>query len=125
MTEEENKAIELIGWLNLNRSYIITSKQSNKQDVHKAIDIILNFIEKLQKENEELKRNSISKKRVEKFLEVIKPQAMPKDIPDDLEIDEEELLSRMYNSGAVGALETILDRNNDAYKKGKQYGKEF
>lgn len=55
MTEEEKKAIELIGWLNLNGSYIITSKQSNEQDVHKAIDIILNLIEKLQKENEELR----------------------------------------------------------------------
>ena len=48
MTEEENKAIELIGCLNLNESYIITSKQWNEQDVHKAIDIILNLIEKLQ-----------------------------------------------------------------------------
>lgn len=55
MTEEEKKAIELIGWLNLNGSYIITSKQSNEQDVHKAIDIILNLIEKLKKENENLK----------------------------------------------------------------------
>lgn len=62
MTEEENKAIELIGWLNLNGSYIITSKQSNEQDVHKAIDTIVNLVKKqakenkgLQKENEELK----------------------------------------------------------------------
>lgn len=55
MTEEENKAIELIGCLNLNESYIITSKQWNEQDVHKAIDIILNLIEKLKKENQELR----------------------------------------------------------------------
>ena len=116
MTEEEKKAIEYFKTYNW---YADINTQ------HKNVDILLNLIEKLKKENEELKRNSISKKRVEKFLEVIKPQAMPKDIPDDLEIDEEELLSRMYNSGAVGALETILDRNNDAYKKGKQYGKEF
>ena len=55
MTEEEKNAIELIGCLNLNESYIITSKQWNEQDVHKAIDIILNLIEKLQKENKELR----------------------------------------------------------------------
>ena len=61
MTEQENKAIELIGWLNLNGSYIITSKQSNEQDVHKAIDTIVNLVKKqaneikyVRKKNKEL-----------------------------------------------------------------------
>ena len=83
MTEEENKAIELIGCLNLNESYIITSKQWNEQDVHKAIDTILNLIEKLQKENKELKEkndnNNVYKDLQEDLTSLLKKEFIPKD----------------------------------------------
>ena len=83
MTEEEKKAIELIGWLNLNGSYIITSKQSNEQDVHKAIYIILNLIEKLQKENEGTNEvNNYLSSRLEKVVNEYveyKENCIPKD----------------------------------------------
>lgn len=124
MTEEEKKAIELIGCLNLNESYIITSKQWNEQDVHKAIDIILNLIEKLKKENEELKNKVVKRDKElikleesaeKEFLtkQEVKENYIPKDKIRELlkghNIEFSEDTIAMSEQGAFGFMLSIKE----------------
>jgi len=69
MTEEENKAIEMLkdrqkDLLEGSKSSFYSSDRELYKEHAEAIDTILNLIEKLQKENEELK-NKVAKRNNE------------------------------------------------------------
>lgn len=88
MTEEEKEAIEQFkSW----RNYIIDHKEitKNVDDLEFYIRTVLNLITKLQKENEELQKQYISKDKIRELIteRQFKLQQEYKDFKDDIRLN--------------------------------------
>lgn len=88
MTEEEKEAIEQFkSW----RNYIIDHKEitENTADLEFYIRTVLNLITKLQKENEELQKQYISKDKIRELIteRQFKLQQEYKDFKDDIRLN--------------------------------------
>lgn len=71
MTEEEKKAIEIVKGLAVYYDdYCLLDEEEieENESVNKSIELILNLIEKLQKENEELKNQEETARKVNELL---------------------------------------------------------
>lgn len=71
MTEEEKEAIEIIKGLAVyydDYSLLDEEEIEENESVNKSIELILNLIEKLQKENEELKNQEATARRINELL---------------------------------------------------------
>ncbi|UWG09273.1 MAG: hypothetical protein [Bacteriophage sp.] len=77
MIEEEKNAIEIVKGLAVyyDDDYLLDEEEiKENESVNKSIELILNLIEKLQKENEELKKDYISKKKLYKHIEMLEKE---------------------------------------------------
>lgn len=97
MTEEEKEAIEQFkSW----RNYIIDHKEitENAADLEFYIRTVLNLITKLQKENEELQKQYISKDKIRELIteRQFKLQQEYKDFKDDIRLNT---LQEIYHLG--------------------------
>lgn len=90
MNEEEKKAIEIIKGLAVyydNYSLLDEEEIEENESVNKSIELILNLIEKLQKENEELKADNYElNNRITDLLENIPIQKVKDKIRKNEEI---------------------------------------
>lgn len=71
MTEEEKKAVEIIKGLAVyydDYSLLDEEEIEENESVNKSIELILNLIEKLQKENEDLKNQEETARKVNELL---------------------------------------------------------
>ena len=71
MTEEEKNAIEIVKGLAVyydDYSLLDEEEIKENESVNKSIELILNLIEKLQKENEELKNQEETARKVNELL---------------------------------------------------------
>ena len=71
MTDEEKNAIEIIKGLAVyydDYSLLDEEEIKENESVNKSIELILNLIEKLQKENEELKNQEATARRINELL---------------------------------------------------------
>lgn len=104
MTEEEKKAVEIIKGLAVyydDYSLLDEEEIEENESVNKSIELILNLIEKLLKENESLKENNMEYKRIldladdriyrKKYLEERR-----KEQPNLLYPDSDEIYQRYY-----------------------------
>jgi len=71
MTEEEKNAIEIVKGLAVyydDYSLLDEEEIEENESVNKSIELILNLIEKLQKENEKLKNQEATARRINELL---------------------------------------------------------
>ena len=111
MTEEEKKAIKIVKGLAVyydDYSLLDEEEIKENESVNKSIELILNLIEKLQRENEELKNQEETARKVNELLVERYSTSIPvKKIKDKIE----ELIKegRHYNANKIEVLQELLE----------------
>ena len=137
MTEEEKKAIEIIKGLSVyydDYSLLDEEEIKENESVNKSIELILNLIEKLQKENEKLKENNMEYKRIldladnriyrKKYLEERRKEELNLLYPDSDEIYQRYYELKQENEKLKNKLLDTLEGQKVIKEETPQYIKE-
>ena len=115
MTEEEKNAIEIVKGLAVYYDdYALLNEEEIKENesVNKSIELILNLIEKLLKENEELKADTYeSNNRITDLLENIPVQKVKDKIEElDKKVKDYQCVENRINLYQRKVLQELLER---------------
>ena len=119
MNEEEKKAIEIIKGLAVyydDYSLLDEEEIEENASVNKSIELIINIIEKLKKENEELKNQEATARRINELL----VQRYSNSIPDQKVKDKIRKNEEIINNKNDGDLINEKKKKNKVYEEMKE-----